>query len=270
MQPKRSIRMLAAAGEQNDNQRYLIELVEKILTVYQPQSQYNLTLVPADGYYTYHKIQLVNRGIIDLTIFGAASDPANKAREVPVPVAAGLLGYRVSFVHKDKLQQFNNLNSLEALKQWVACLGKDWKDADIFEFNDLTVNRLSEYELMLKALQVGRCDYFPRAIHEGFIEAENIRDAYPDIRLATEIIIHYPFASHIYIHADDEKLYNDVLQGLKKMTLSGELQAFLQQHFYAQHVFPLSQWQDHHIIELDNPHFSKESYEDWGYWIDLQ
>lgn len=175
----------------------------------------------------------------------------------------------MAFVHRDKLSQYQKITSIGELKSWVACQGEDWKDADLLEHNLLTVNRISEFDLMIKALLKGRCDYFPRGIHEGYVEFEQLKNDYPQLALADEVILHYPFPAHIYVAQSELQLYEDLLKGFETISKSGEFMSLLRYHFYTRHIFPIEKWKHSHIIELQNPDFDSSRYPEWVQWLPL-
>lgn len=88
-----------------------------------------------------------------------------------VPLLKGLMGARIAIIRQDEHHIFTPSMTLSELKAMSAGQGYDWPDSDILRANGFDVIEGSAFSLLLM-LEKKRFDYFPRAIHEPWIEIE--------------------------------------------------------------------------------------------------
>lgn len=199
---------------------------------------------------------------------GASWEREADVLAIPIPLLRGLLGFRVPVIHREQLSRWQQVDSLEALRDFTACQGSVWPDSDILEAAGLPVERVFAFEQMYLMLHAGRCDYFPRAITEVFAELEQVQKSLPELVLFEELIIHYPFPMYFFVAPTRPELAEQIRLGLEAMIDSGELEQYLQTHPVTQQVFPLSQWQASRVLRLDNPLLpSGARPDDLRYWI---
>lgn len=212
---------------------------------------------------------LLQRGYIDIIRKGTTENLEQRFQAVPIPLFAGLLGYRVSFIRRDKRGFFEDLNPSE-LRELVACQGERWADSDILEANGFAVKRVSSYRSMLKMLIHGRCDYFPRAIHEAAYEIHNIKSEFPEIEIFSKHILHYDFPVFIFVRKNEKQLANDLTDAFNEFIDTGKFNVFLQQNPLTRAVFPLKQWHEANFIQLSNPLLSSNvPIQEPKYWLNL-
>ncbi|WP_305857640.1 hypothetical protein [Balneatrix alpica] len=194
---------------------------------------------------------------IDVYWMGTSRERERDLRAIRIPLLKGLLGYRGLIIRSDRYRQFAQLNNAKAIQQLIACQGMHWPDSDILEANGYQVSRVARYESMFLMLSNGRCDYFPRGIHEGPAEVE----AFNQQRVAgsaslmwfDQWLLYYPFPMYFFTSPGNEALAQRIEQGLNTLIDNGELTGFMQQHPISQHLFPLEQWQQRPIFPLHNP-----------------
>lgn len=202
--------------------------------------------------------RLMDLGEVDVSWKGS-----NKARDlrflpIRIPLMRGLLGYRVSIIHKNSLDSFKS-NARFAMHNGIACQGKYWPDSDILEHNGFSVTRVTSFQTNFKLVNAGRCDYFPRAIFEGPAELSSVREQYPDLRVFDDTLIYYPFPFFYYTTKDKQDLADVIERGLVTMLENGEFDKFMMEHPITRHLFPLSKWQAHPFVTLKNPSLSPSS-----------
>ena len=145
---------------------------------------------------------LLHRGLLDIMWAGTNDELEAQLLPVKVPIVGGLMGYRVALVHKDNLVRFNSLAVAE-IKQLDACQGTTWTDSDILEANGFNVKRAQTYAAMPRMLIQGRCDYFPRGLHEAYIEAHNMAHQYPELTIADRRIFKYHLAAFMFLNKQE-------------------------------------------------------------------
>ena len=65
-------------------------------------------------------------------------------------------------IKQSRLGEFADIKTLERLKPFIALQKQSWSDYYVLKSNGLTVNGDLSYESMLKALDEGLGDYFPK------------------------------------------------------------------------------------------------------------
>lgn len=190
---------------------------------------------------------------IDLHRFGTDLQLEKELLPIRVPLLGGGLGWRGMIIRKNDHAGFMQLSSFSELKQLTACQGRTWPDSTIMEQAGLKVLRIDGYDQMLLMLSKKRCDYFPRSVFEGPSEVARFAKEYPDLMFSTDVLLKYPYAMYFFVKKNNEVLANRLHKGLTALAISGQLQAFMQQHPVSRHVFPLSQFSQSLVFELPNP-----------------
>ncbi|PCI62978.1 MAG: hypothetical protein COB35_01935 [Gammaproteobacteria bacterium] len=205
-----------------------------------------------------------------LDVFWLGTDKAreNELRAIKVPLEMGLMGFRKFIIRKDKLALFEKVTTLKQLQKLVACQGTHWPDTQILHAADLPVLSSPVYENLFLQVNFGRCDYFPRGIHEGAAEIKQRKKIYSDLMIYNNLILHYPFTVYFFVNKNNEKLAQWIEDGLKIAIDDGSFDHHIKTHPLTAHVFPLSKWMGVPIIEIDNPELSKDTnFHDPKYWI---
>ncbi|RTZ16779.1 hypothetical protein EJ063_08275 [Vibrio aquaticus] len=95
---------------------------------------------------------------------------------ISVPLTNGLIGRRVLLIPPELQTRFDEIRSLEALREsnLVAGLGMNWFDVDVWKNNHLKVYVADgEWRSLYQSLSVdGEVNYFPRGINEASNEAD--------------------------------------------------------------------------------------------------
>ncbi|MER2492484.1 hypothetical protein [Catenovulum sediminis] len=205
---------------------------------------------------------------VDVYWFGTDAKKERDMRAIRIPTSKGLIGYRRFIIHKDSIEKFDNIASLLALKQQTACLGAHWPDIRILQASDLPVVVNTMYENIFKRVHAKRCDYFPRAYHDGYNEVSVRKNRYPNLVHYEKIVLHYPFAVYFFTPKSKETLAAWIEDGLNAMIENGEFLRHMQSHLLTAHIFPLEQSADVRYINIPNPSLPEDT--DWKnkkYWF---
>jgi Bacterial extracellular solute-binding proteins, family 3 len=205
---------------------------------------------------------------IDIFWLGGSRERARDLLVVPIPLERGLLGYRQFIIRKERVAEFDSINTVQDLAHLKACQGAQWADTDVLRAAHLNLITSVNYESLFKQLSAGRCDYFPRGFNEAKAELARRAALYPDLMVYEPLILHYPFAAYFFVHKDNKVLALWLQEGLEKMIDDGELLAHMQQHEHTSRAFPLSNVNVNRILLIPNyylPNFSNQ--EDMRYWF---
>lgn len=198
-------------------------------------------------------IRELEKGML-INVFWVGTDKQKEARlrAVKIPLERGLMGFRRFIVRRDKAALFRQVTDLEQLKKFTACQGTHWPDSPILEQAGLHVLKSPVYENLFEQLNAKRCDYFPRGFHEGLAEIEQRKHRLPDLTLHQALILYYPFTVYFFVQKQDEKLALAIEAGLRAMIKDGSFYRHIRSHPLFKDVFPLSQWQNQRVIEINN------------------
>lgn len=163
--------------------------------------------------------------------------PTNKEREsrllsIKIPLLRGLLGYRVSLIRKENLEDFSRIESLEQLRtRYLAGFGSQWADMEVLQVNNVQVVGAAKYENLFKMLVKGRFDYFPRGINEAWSEVSDKKEAYPGLVVDPYIAMYYPYPVYFFVNKKDVKLADRIERGLAAALEDGTFkELFLRYH----------------------------------------
>lgn len=266
----KNLTILASPYVEDATHQYFVELLHFVLEKSQPEYEKLDVEILKEKNVT-HEITLhfIRDDLIDLSWAGTSSKLEDELLPVKIPLLQGLLGNRVSIIHKKNLEKFQNITQKE-LQNLVACQGEDWGDTDILEANDYSVIRVERFDLMFKMLNRARCDYFPRAIFEGYNELEVAQKLYPDLIMFDDLILHYKFPLYFFVNKENHELANQLTLGLEKSIKDGSFINFMKSNALTSSLFPLSKWKNKTVFELNNPFLPKSTpLDNKSLWIEL-
>jgi len=206
-------------------------------------------------------MRLLNQGTLDLIAVGPTKDREALYQAIKIPLYMGLLGYRVLVIRKDRYQEFADIRTPEQLKRMVACQAIHWPDSDILEANEYRVMRVLKFESMFTMVINGRCDYFPRAITEGYSEIKAFAEMAEsdELMVFDDIILKYKFPFYFFTGKENKEIASMLTAGLTKAVTDGSLLNLMENHPATHHLFPLSQWQHKQFFYLFNPLLSQST-----------
>ncbi|GLX77884.1 hypothetical protein tinsulaeT_12240 [Thalassotalea insulae] len=266
------IRVVGKQAEADIAHGYFIQLISLALTASTPKyPATSFQVIDINRITQMRTLNLLAQGSVD--VFWSGTNKAREAQFIPIriPLFQGLLGYRLSIIHQDNLAMFNKLlKQPDQLKSLTACQGEHWPDSDILESNGYKVSRIVRFDSMYAMLAFKRCDYFPRAIFEGYSELEVIKKKFPKLVVFDQLILHYPFAIYFFVNKNNPELAQQLTYGLNQLINDGRLMQFMKSHPLSSPLFPLTKWQDKQYLHLSNQDLSKETRAlDDKFWLKL-
>lgn len=235
---------------------YYHQLAERVLQAGQDPDEKSAKLISTITMDQSRAILELEKGTLDLIWLGAEKKLAKRFHAIEIPLDRGLMGYRSFLVRKENMEHFSSFTSIDELAAYVACQGASWPDTPILVAAGLKVLDTPSYVSLYEKLHQGRCDYFPRGLHEAHVEQHNMQALYPDFAVAENLLLHYPYTIYFYTNKHNKALAALLEKGLEAMIDSGELLKFMQTQAETAPVFPLSKWANSTILELANPELS--------------
>lgn len=190
---------------------------------------------------------------------------------IRIPLFRGLLGYRVLLIRQEDKEKFSQIKTPKQLQQLIACQGAQWADSDILEDNGYLVLRVADFHSMYKMLSKKRCDYFPRAIFEGYAEQKAAMESFTNIILMDDLILNYKLPCFYFVKKNNIELAQRIESGLYTALSDGSYMNLMRKHHITKHLFPLAQWQSKRYFELSNAAIDNESpKQHYQFWLDLK
>lgn len=217
-----------------------------------------------------HDIELGNSDV-NLTFSGASAKRDNALLPIRVPLAKGMLGYRIFIIRDNSSDFFKSAKTISDLNEKVACQGVGWPDTDILRTGGLNVETSPSYEGLFKMVSFGRCDYFPRAIHEPYLELSARTDVYPNLIVEDTWLIHYPLPTYYYLNKKDTDLAMRIEEGLRILMKTGEFEQHMRNHPATSNSYKMFEGlKGRKILELTNSFLHPETpLDDPELWLSL-
>ena len=126
---------------------------------------------------------------INVFWMGTSSALESALIPVPIPLFRGLEGLRLSFIHSDAQEKFNQVNTLADLKQLKAAQGVGWADNKILEQAGIATYA-GRYSNLFRLINDGdKLDFFPRGLVEIFAERRELAAQYPNLAIEQHLLI---------------------------------------------------------------------------------
>ncbi|MFC3093224.1 amino acid ABC transporter substrate-binding protein [Alteromonas sediminis] len=197
----------------------------------------------------------------------------NKQREevllpIRIPIAKGLIGWRVSLINKDDSARFSAIDSLAQLQQFSPIQGADWPDTKILQANGFSVYTVTEYTDANEALILRQGDFFPRSVMEVTKELEALGRG-SDLMLEPDLVLQYPAAMYFFVNKSNHTLAKLIQTGLQKAVDSGEYDKLFQETF--EPVIDDLNLRQRRRFKLNNPLMPEDSpVDDTALWFDIE
>ncbi|PKG85058.1 hypothetical protein CXF85_05475 [Colwellia sp. 75C3] len=266
------IRILAPRAKIDPVFDYFVELTRLVLSKNEHlYPKRKLVFVAHDDVTQGRSLMLLEHNYVDIVWSGTNARRELRYSPIRIPLFRGLLGYRVLLILKEDKEKFLQIKTPAQLKKLNACQGAHWPDSDILEANGYLVSRVVHFNAMFKMLAKKRCDYFPRAIFEGYAEQKIAMETQPNIILMDELILHYNFPFYYFVEKNNSRLAERLENGLMAALADGSLMNLMRTHSVSKHLFPLEQWKDKRYFELSNDILGSDlSLENQQFWLNLK
>ncbi|WP_397541063.1 amino acid ABC transporter substrate-binding protein [Salinimonas profundi] len=183
---------------------------------------------------------------------------------IRIPIAKGLIGWRVFLTTKNQLAQFSQINSKSGLRAMTPVQGEEWPDTKILQANGFNVFTVPEYEEAMGILQTRQASFFPRSVIEVISELES--GTLPaDIVLEKRLALYYPTAMYFFVNRGNPTLARLIETGLQRAIEDGSFDALFESTY--QETFKRLELDKRQIFMLDNPALPEETpLEDKALW----
>ncbi|TBR37574.1 diguanylate cyclase [Marinomonas agarivorans] len=207
----------------------------------------------------------------NLDVFWSGASPNYDANflAVRIPVLKGLLGHRIFIIRAEDENKFAQINSFSDLTKFDAGQGTFWGDTKILKNAQIPTVTTIKYGNLFPMLEGGRFDYFPRAVHEPWVEVKSR----PELNLVVEknTMLIYPFAMYFYVHKDNQQLHDKIYKGFEMAINDGSFDELFFNNPMIKDVLSLANLSQRKVIRVDNPFMHPDTPNDRKeFWLDVE
>ncbi|WP_036825318.1 transporter substrate-binding domain-containing protein, partial [Photobacterium sanctipauli] len=205
---------------------------------------------------------------IDVVWAGTSPEWESRLHTVRIPMFKGLLGHRLFIIRSEDQPKFSQITSLTALKQFEAGQGRFWGDTKVLMDANIPTVTTIKYDNLFPMLEGGRFDYFPRAVHEPWVEVQN----HADLNLVVEkdVMLVYPYAMYFFVNKSNRDLHSKISQGFELAIQDGSFDDLFFNHPMIKDVLEQANLQDRTVLRIDNPHMHEDTpFERSEFWLDI-
>jgi hypothetical protein len=233
--------------------RYYATLLELALS--HSEHEFSLTPVKVPTITGSRNTRYLDNGLYDINWMHTTRDREQALIPIRIPLLKGLIGWRIFFIHPEQQTRFENVNTADELKPFIAGLGHDWPDTQILNINGFNTSTTTGRNSLLKMLSHQRIDYYPRSLMEIWEEIEvfDTRGALVDENIA----LHYPSAVYFFVPKRDPDLAELIQSGLEASIADGSFdEAFYE--YFGEYI-ARANLEKRAVISIPNPIMSEET-----------
>lgn len=241
----------------NPQSRYAYKQLSLALSKLDGKYKIN-TVVDADGFLSISRIiESAKDGTFDVVWTATNKDIEKKLIPIRIPLYKGLLGHRVLLVHQDNKRLFENINSINQLKNFSFGQGTGWSDTEILKSNGLTVVETPKWAGLFHMTDGKRFHAYPRGIQEPWEELNLFSEL--DLAVEEHIMMVYLMPFYFFVSQEQAELAADIEKGLNIAIEDGSFDKL----FYAEemviNVAKNANMANRKVFKLDNPSLSDKT-----------
>lgn len=213
-------------------------------------------------------VESVKSGVISVMWGGTSEEMERDFIPIRIDAYRGLMNHRLFFIRHGDQARFDNVKTLEDLKQIRLGQGRSWQDASILESAGLHVVKTTKKPSLYHMLDGGRFDAFPRGANEVWTELS----AFPDLKLTVEknLVLIYPLPTYFFVTHKDPSLAKDIESGLESAIKDGAFNTYFYGSPEVQEALEKADLGNRHAIRISNPYLPKATPLDRKeLWLDL-
>jgi len=263
------IRYVDSKKYPDPKQSYFIDLITLALEASKTRyGDYKLQPVNIEMAQARTSMMLQRNELIDLTWRMTSQKLEQQLQAIYFPIIRGLMGYRIFIVRKNKQHLFSENMSLTDLQGITLGQGYNWPDTDILIENGFKVVRGNDI-FLITMLKKNRFDYFPRALHEPWLEIVDEKE----LTVEKNLMLQYPAPIFFFVNKQNKRLQQRLSYGLAQLQESGKFEQFFLSHKITSGILIKANINKRTIFTLHNPLLSEETkalLADKRLWIKLQ
>jgi hypothetical protein len=249
------VRYVYSKSHPDSKEKYFIDLLKLVLEETKTEfGDYKLQPVAIEMAQERTSIMLESNKYVDLTWRMTTKNLEQRLQAIYVPLLKGVMGYRIFIIRPESQQVFSKDMTLEDLKLIRLGQGYDWPDSKILKANKFSIT-LGHSNNLLKMLEKKRFDYFPRALHEPWLEIAHNNN----FVIEKNIALKYFAPMYFFVNRSNKRLASRLNMGLAKLFDSGKFDQFFRSHELISGVLSKVNLHQRKVFELSNPLISENT-----------
>lgn len=214
-------------------------------------------------------MEMLKEGSMSVFWAGTQIQYENELRPIRIPVLKGLLGHRIFIIRDGEQSLFDEVNSLQDLRQIPLGQGRFWGDTVVLKHASLRVVTPVKYESLFHMLEGGRFDFFPRAVHEPWSEVTARREL--NLTVENRLLLIYPFAMYYFVAKDNKQLASHIETGFRNAIDDGSYDQLFFAHPMVKDALQQAQLAKRVILRLENPNMHPDTpLDDRSLWLNIE
>lgn len=263
------VRYVASKKHPDLKQSYFVDLLTLALEASKSRyGDYKLQPIDIEMAQARTSRMLQRNELIDLTWRMTSQLLEQKLQAIYFPILKGVMGYRIFIIHKNQQHLFSKNISLIDLKKIALGQGYNWPDTDILLANNFEVIEGND-DSLIKMLKKERFIYFPRALHEPWLEIADEKE----LTVEGHLMLQYPAPTFFFVNKKNTRLHQRLTFGLAQLLESGKFEHFFINHRITSDILTKANVKNRTTFTLHNPLLSeraKELMKDKRLWIKLK
>lgn len=168
---------------------------------------------------------------LEVNVFWTMTDMQREEqlRPIRIPLAKGLIGWRVFLTHKDNSFKQESINTFSDLLEFSPVQGIAWPDTKILQANGFNVVTSRDYIEATTMLNNQLADFFPRSVTEVLDELDN--NYSNNFVIKKGVLIHYPTALYFFTNKRNVTLSRLIETGLNMAIEDGSFDELFNKHY---------------------------------------
>lgn len=214
-----------------------------LLTLALEKTGVKYSLMPSDRIMLQGKALRQLRENREVNVVWSMTDSQREKDLLPIriPLAKGLIGWRVFLINELNEGRFYEGMSKNELLKLVPISGEEWPDTKILQANGFNVFTVPSYGNAAEVLETNKADFFPRSVMEVLNEV-NVGELPAEVKLEKNLAIYYPTALYFFVNKGNTTLARLIETGLQMAIEDGSFDALF-----------MSTYEDS-LEQLDLPH----------------
>lgn len=195
--------------------------------------------------------EMAEGGSRDWGVFPYNPEYSQTLTLIDIPIAKGILGYRVFLIRKDAQEKLRAVQTLDDLKALRLGSGQDWNITRVFRAAGFDPVTGASYDGLFEMLLNDRFDFFPRGVNEIIGEFDQRKDKFPDLAIDDAVLLYTPLPVFIYVAPSKPELAKRMRDGLERMRADGSFDEM----FMAEHgpLIERLRLKDRKVFRIPNP-----------------
>ncbi len=162
-------------------------------------------------------------GKLSIMYLGTTPEIERDLLPIRIPVDKNLGGYCLFLIRKENQRRFDQVNSLEDLKQFKYGLGLGWIDVEILKTNHFEVVTASCYDCVFEMVYNRRSDLALRGAVEIMDELKQREKLMPELCIEQTLLFYYPMPMYFWFAKTPEgrRLASRAEKGMRLMIEDG-------------------------------------------------